>query len=82
MKVHSRKDTLYQIVDEIISELPLEERASLANMNKGDVEILQRVFDLYVRSKIDSEYEDEDYTVIIKMLWVKLRKTHKLKVVK
>ena len=35
------KDTVYQIVDEIISQMPLEERVSLANMKKKDVEVLQ-----------------------------------------
>ena len=45
-------DSLYQIVDEIISEMPLKERVSLANMKREDVEVLQYVFDLYVRDKI------------------------------
>jgi len=80
MKEHSRKDNLDQIVDEIISELPLEERVSLANMNKENAEVLQSVFDLYISSKIDPE--DEEYNVIMKALWEKLQKTHRLKVVK
>ena len=55
MKRQSLIDTLYQIVDEIISEMPLKERVSLANMKREDVEVLQSVFDLYVRDKIESE---------------------------
>ncbi len=82
MKEGSRQDTLDQIVDEIMSELPLKERASIANMNKTDVDILQRVFDLYIRSKIDSESKDEEYTFIMKALWERLRATHRLRVVK
>ena len=74
------KDTVYQIVDEIISEMPLEERVSLANMKKNDVEVLQGVFDLYIRSKVDPE--DEDYENIMQELWKRVRETHKLRVVK
>ncbi len=80
MKEHYRNDALDQIVDEIISELPLEERVSLANMDKEDVEVFQSVFDLYIKSKIVPE--DEEYNVIMKELWEKLQKTHRLRVVK
>ena len=80
MKEHSGKETLDQIIDEIISELPLEEKVSLANVDKEDVEVLKSVLDLYIRSKIDPE--DEEYTVIMKALWEKLQKTHRLRVVK
>ena len=73
-------DTFYQIVDEIISEMPLEERVSLANMKKNDVEVLQGVFDLYIRSKVDPE--DEEYENIMQELWKRVRETHKLRVVK
>ena len=80
MKEHTGKDTLDQIVDEIISELPLKERVSLSNMNKENIEVLQSVFDMYIRSKIDPL--DEEYTIIMKVLWERLQKTHKLRVVK
>jgi hypothetical protein len=74
------KDNVYQIVDEIISQLPLEERVSLANMKKKHVEVLQGVFDLYIRSKVDPE--DEDYEHIMHELWKRVRETHLLRVVK
>ena len=80
MKEHSRKDTLDKIIDEIISELPLEERVSLANIDKDNVEVLQSVFDFYIKSKIVPE--DEEYNVIMKALWEKVQKTHRLRVVK
>jgi hypothetical protein len=68
------------IIDEILSEMPLEERVSLANMKKKDVEALQGVFDLYIRNKIDPD--DEDYEHIMHELWKRVRKTHLLRVVK
>ena len=69
-----------QIVDEILSEMPLEEKVSLANMKKEDVKVLQGVFDLYIRSKVDPE--DEEYENIIHELWKRVRETHRLRVVK
>ena len=74
------QDNILQIVDEIISQMPLEERVSLANMKQKDVEVLQGVFDLYIRSKVDPE--DEDYENIMHELWKRVRETHLLRVVK
>ena len=68
------------IVDEILAQMPLEEKVSLANMKKKDVEVLQGVFDLYIRSKVDPD--DEDYENIMNELWSRVRKTHRLRVVK
>jgi hypothetical protein len=73
-------DTISQIVDEIISELPLRERTSLANMKREDVKVLQSVFNLYVRDRIESE--GEECTDIMDALWKRLWKTHRLRVVK
>jgi len=74
------QDNVYQIVDEIISQMPLEERVSLANMKEKDIEVLQGVFDLYIRSKVDPE--DEEYEHIMHELWNRVRETHRLRVVK
>ena len=74
------QDIISQIVDEILSEMPLEERVSLANMKKNDVEVLQGVFDLYIRSKVDPE--DEEYENIMHELWNRVRETHLMRIVK
>jgi len=74
------QDNISQIVDEILSEMPLEERVSLANMKQKDVEVLQGVFDLYIRNKIDPE--DEEYENIMHELWKRVRETHRLRGVK
>ena len=79
MKKHP-PNNVSQIVDEIISEMPLEKRVSLANMKKKEIKVLQGVFDLYIRSKIDPE--DEDYEHIMHELWKRVRETHLLRVVK
>jgi hypothetical protein len=68
------------IVDEILSEMPLEEKVSLANMKQKDIDVLQGVFDLYIRSKVDPD--DEEYENIMHELWKRVRETHLLRVVK
>jgi hypothetical protein len=73
-------DNVFQIVDEIISEMPLEEKVSLANMKQKDIEALQGVFDLYIRDKVESE--DMEYEDIMHELWKRVRETHLLRVVK
>jgi len=80
MKRPSLIDTLYQFVDEIISEMPLKERVSLANMKREDVETLQSVFDLYIRDRIESE--DMECENIMNKIWNRIRETHRLRVVK
>jgi len=56
----------------------LKEKTSLAKMSKQDVEILKHVFNLYIRSKVDPE--DEEYARIMNEIWMKLRKTHRLRI--
>ena len=77
-----KEQPLSQIVDEIISELPLNDRASIAYMNKEDIKVLQSVFELYIRSKIGSEFEDDEFNSIMNELWKRLRETHRLRFVK
>ena len=73
-------DNVSQMVDEIISEMPLEEKVSLANMRQKDIEALQGVFDLYIRDKVESE--DMEYKEIMHELWKRVRETHLLRIVK
>ena len=82
MKEHSQIDVISQIVDEIISELPLKERTDIANMNEEEAEILQSTFDLYVRRKVGSKTEDDEYSDIMNELWKRLKETHRLRIVK
>lgn len=57
------QDAIFQIVDGILSEMPLGKKVFLASMKKEDVDVLQAVFDLYIRDKIDPE--DKEYENII-----------------
>ena len=49
-------------------------------MKEKDVEVLQGVFDLYLRNKVDPD--DEEYQDIMHELWNRVRETHRLRVVK
>ena len=77
-----KKQSLSQIIDEIISELPLKEKAFFANLDEVGVAILQKVLDVHIRSKIDSELDDREYNNIMDELWKRLQDTHRLRVVK
>ena len=74
------QDIISQIVDEILSEMPLEEKVSLSHMKEKDIDVLQGVFDLYIRNKIDPD--DEEYENIMHELWKRVREIHLLRVVK
>jgi len=77
-----KEQDLNKIVDEIISELSLQDRVSMTDMNKEDVAILQSVFERYIRSKLGSEFEDEEFNNIMHELWSRLRETYRLRIVK
>jgi hypothetical protein len=77
-----KKQSLSQIVDEIISELPLNDRVLITHMNKKDAVVLQSVFELYITRKTGTKFDDEEYKDVMDKLWKRLRGTHKLRVVK
>jgi len=71
-----------QFIYEIISKLLLKESVSIANMSQGHIEILQQIFELYIRHKTGSEIEDEEFKNIMNELWKRLQETHKIRIVK
>jgi hypothetical protein len=60
----------------------LNDRASIAYMNKEDVAVLQSVFELYIRSKVGAEFDDQEFSKSMNELWKRLQETHRLRVVK
>jgi len=78
-KPDTRSDN--DIIDEILEEMPLREKSSIANMDRDQVETLQLVFDMYIRSKTGSEQMDDDFNDVMIQLWKRLKKTYKLRVV-
>ena len=62
--------------------MPLREKSSIANMDRDQVETLQHVFDIYIRSKIGSDESEDDFNDIMIELWERLKETHRLRSVK
>ena len=51
-------------------------------MDKDKLNILQRAFDMYIRSKIGSDEPDDDFENIMIELWERLKETHRIRSVK
>ena len=81
MTDQSTKNTMNQIIDEILSEMPLREQVSIANMSESGAEALQQVFGLYIKCRAD-ESEEIELRSIMKELWKRLQETHRLRIVK
>ena len=67
------------IIDAILGEMPLREKSDIANMDKNQVETLQSVFDMYIRSKSGSDASDDDFRDIMFEIWETLKKTHRIR---
>lgn len=74
--------TTRKLVDEIISEISLNDAVNLAYLNDEDIEILQAIFDQYIGIKTGLVSGDAEHKNIMNALWRRLQKTHKLRVVK
>ena len=96
-------DTVDAVVEDIIAEMPLDDRVRTANLDGDGLLILQLGLGKYLRYLIDNQSEDvnkklmkdcikqsgnetldeaEAASYILKELWVRLRKTHRLRAVK
>ena len=76
-----QEENIREIVDDIIENMPLKDLVSFANMDESDVQILQQVFEVYIRRKIGVECED-DLPRIMDILWQRLKETHRIRTIK
>ena len=81
MTQYSQIEIINQVIEEIIAELPLKDKVSIANLEENDIELLQHVFDVYVRGKIGNDFEDDEAADIMNELWERLRDSHRLRAV-
>jgi hypothetical protein len=75
-----------------MSEMSLKQKVSIANLNTREIQTLQYALDLYISSRRETArisgmektgiYANETYKDIVKTLWNKLQKTHKLRKIK
>ena len=82
MEHDAQIEIIAQVIEEIISELPLKEKVAIAKLGETDIQLLQHVFDVYVRGKVSDDFNDDDADDIMNELWERLKTTHQLKVVK
>ena len=99
----NRLNTVDQVIDDIISEMPLDDWVKTANLDEDGLLILQLGLGKYLRYLIDNQSKDvnkkllkdcikqsgnetldeaEAASYILKELWDRLRKTHRLRAVK
>jgi hypothetical protein len=74
-----RKSVVHAVVDELISDIPLDGRVLIANMAEDEIRVLQAVFEAYVRNEFGDNAKIDK---VITALWDKLKDTHKLRVVR
>jgi hypothetical protein len=77
-----------EIVDQVIDDLSLEDRVTMANLEDDQIEFINKLIADYIQTKLNErsiKQKEEDLTepeAIVKEVWNRLRETHKLRVVK
>jgi len=79
IKPDTGKDS--DVINAILGEMPLREKSPISNMDREQVNILQQAFEMYIRSRMGSDANDDDFNDIIIQLWQSLKETHKIRVV-
>ena len=80
--------TVAEIVDQVIDDLSLKDRVTMANLEEGDIEFINQLMTRYIQSKLDEwslQNEQPDLTepeAIVKEVWNRLKETHKLRVMR
>ncbi len=79
--------TVDEIVDQVIDDLSLEDRVTMAHLEDDQIEFINMLMVDYIQDKLKErpvKHEETDPTepeAIIKEVWNRLRKTHKLRIV-
>jgi hypothetical protein len=66
-----------QIVQDILADMPLKEKAAIANMDEDKVPLLQYAFDVYLSDKLGMD--DEMSKDIMQWIWEVLQETHRIR---
>jgi len=69
-----------QIVQEVLADIPLKEKAAIANLDADEVPYLQYAFDICIRSQLGKD--DEISKDVMHRIWEVLQKTHRVRCVK
>ena len=69
-----------QIVHDILADMPLKEKAIIANLDEDKVPYLQYAFDVCIRSQLGED--DEMGKDVMHRIWEVLQETHRVRCVK
>ena len=69
-----------QIAQDILAEMPLKEKAAIANLEEDKVPYLQYAFDICVRNQAGKD--DEIGKDVMCRIWKELQETHRVRCVK
>ena len=76
----TRTSDIDQIVQDILSSMSLRDKASIANLDEGDIEYLKYAFDLSATGKIGKDHDvGKD---VMHRIWKVLQETHRVRRVK
>ena len=76
----TKSSDIDQIVQDILADMPLKEKAAIANLEEEDVPFLQYAFEVCVRDQIG---QDDDLSEdVMHRIWKVLQKTHRVRCVK
>ena len=80
-----------EAVDQIIDELDLQDRYSLANLSEGGIETIQLVMEHYFRQRLGKDWQEmlndssldavQVPAIIVRKVWERLKETHRLRAV-
>ena len=76
----SDSNKIDQIIQEILSDMSLKEKAAIANLDEGKVPYLQYAFDVCIRSQLGQD--DEMSKDVMHRMWEVLQETHRVRCVK
>ena len=76
----SNSDNIDQIVQEILADMPLKEKAAIANLEEDKVPYLQYAFDVCIRGQLGKD--DEMSNDVMHRIWEVLQETHRVRCVK
>jgi len=69
-----------QIVKAMLAEMPLKEKAAIANLDEDNVPLLQYAFDVYLKDGLGMD--DELSKDVMHRMWEVLQETHRVRCVK
>ena len=76
----SDSTNINQIVQDILADMPLKEKAAIANLDEDKVPYLQYAFDVCIRGQLGKD--DEMGKDVIHRMWEVLQETHRVRCVK